>query len=190
MPPSDKRQQYERWVEDHSSDLYRFAYRLSGRADLAEDLTQETFFHAWRSIHTLRDPDRARAWLFQILRHRWSHLVRHDARRPNITAPLHAVADRGDRAADNPLQRLADRDQLQHALDQLDERYRLPLLMVLAEGMTCREAAEQLDIPLGTVLSRIHRARATLQSCLSDDGREETHDSTDDAPPLRFGGVQ
>ncbi|MCG8618602.1 MAG: hypothetical protein MI802_20475, partial [Desulfobacterales bacterium] len=71
---------YESWVENHATELYRYALRTSGRADIAEDLTQETFYHAWRSMKSLRDPSRARAWLFQILRYRYAHWLRDKGR--------------------------------------------------------------------------------------------------------------
>lgn len=197
---ADKQLEYERWVEEYSTELYRFAYRLSGRADVAEDLAQETFYHAWRSYGSLRDPRRARAWLYQILRHRYSHWVRTDTRRVSLGTPLSAVADPMDDAAEAPLDVMERSELLHSALGALDERYRLPFLLVFMEGMTCREAAEHLDIPLGTVLSRIHRARKSLRAHLGqlDEAAEETgrassnikvntsdHDTT---PKLRFGG--
>ena len=79
---------------------------------------------------------------------------------------------------------MARSEWLQRALDELDERYRLPVLMVFMEGLTCREAAEELNVPLGTVLSRIHRARQALKKTLKEtDG--ETASGTE--PRLRLG---
>lgn len=167
-----ERQAYERWVDEWSGDLYRFAHRLCGRADTAEDLVQETFYHAWRSMHSLRDGGRARAWLFQILRHRWSHYVRSETRRPKLNAPLESVGERPDGRRFEPLGDMARAEALQNALDGLEERYRLPLLMVFMEGITCREAAERLNVPLGTVLSRIHRGRRSLRRALGSDAEE------------------
>lgn len=190
-----QRMRYEQWVDQWATDLFRFAVRLCGRRDLADDLVQETFFHAWRSMDTLRDDSRARAWLFQILRHRWSHAVRTDTRRPRTTAPLESVTHRADDDAEAPLDRMSRREQVQTALAGLDERYRLPLLLVFVEGMTCREAADELNVPLGTVLSRIHRARKAMRTALADlDDETVRHESTDseagdDSPPLRIGGA-
>jgi RNA polymerase sigma-70 factor (ECF subfamily) len=68
--PEDQphRTRYERAVKQHAGELFNYALRICGRADGAEDLVQETFLSAWRSIHTLRDENRLRAWLFAILR--------------------------------------------------------------------------------------------------------------------------
>lgn len=190
---SNARRQYESWVEVWSTDLYRFAYRLCGQADVAEDLVQETFYHAWRSMGSLKDPDRARPWLFQILRYRWSHHVRADTRRPNLNTPLESAPERPNERPFTPLADMARRESLQRALDALDERYRLPTLMVLMQGMTCREAAEELDVPLGTVLSRIHRARKVLRQHLDDDeGQREQTDGPQEqeADNARRGAAQ
>jgi len=180
---------YAEWVDRWSTDLYRFAHRLCGRADLAEDLVQETFYHAWRSMHTLRETDRARAWLYQILRHRWSHYVRGESRRPNATAPLDAVAERADDGPHDPLEQMVRHETLQLALNELDERYRMPLLLVFLEGRTCKEAAAALDVPLGTVLSRIHRARKHLRTVFDtmEHPNEGSNAAGDATPRLRFG---
>jgi RNA polymerase sigma-70 factor (ECF subfamily) len=182
-----KQELYEQWVADHATELYRMAYRLAGSAAQAEDLTQETFYHAWRSFHTLKDAAKARAWLFQILRYRYSHWVRNRTRRPR-TAPLDEKLTHPDQSGHQPiamgggesrstLDRMADAELVQKALDTLDDRFRLPLVMVFMEGLTCRETAEQLDLPLGTVLSRLHRARQQIRDRMGEQFDEE------EAPP-------
>jgi RNA polymerase sigma-70 factor (ECF subfamily) len=186
IPKGERKMLYEQWVDQWSIDLFRFAYRLCGKREIAEDLVQETFFHAWRSFDSLREASRARAWLFQILRFRYSHWVRADTRRPKLTAPLDAAGDPSGSDGGQMLERMALSESLQQALDGLDERYRVPLLMVFMEGLTCKETAEKLDVPLGTVLSRIHRARQTLKKTLSEtDG--DSH-ATPQQPRLRLGG--
>ena len=184
----EHRRRYEQWVDQWGTDLFRFAARLCGRRDLADDLVQETFFHAWRSIDSLRDESRARAWLFQILRHRWSHAVRTDSRRPKISAPLDAVGHHGDDSVVPPLERMSRQEHVQRALDELDERYRAALLLVFVEGLTCREAADQLGVPLGTVVSRMHRARKAMRTALADTEHDDSKTDTD-APNLRLGGT-
>ncbi len=160
---------YEQWVREHAGDLYRFSLRMAGDPHVAEDLVQETFYHAWRSRGRLRDAEKARSWLFQILRHRYSHWARSRAGDPLRPAPgvaaLHGFTEQPDAPAAPGAQR-ESREELQAALDQLDDRFRLPLLMVFVQGLTCRCVAEQLDLPLGTVLSRIHRARGHLRRAL------------------------
>jgi RNA polymerase sigma-70 factor (ECF subfamily) len=162
MPSDRSRELYETLVSAHATDLFRFAFRLTGSTSAAEDLVQETFQEAWRGLSRLRCPESGRAWLFQILRNRQAHRVRAAGRRPRITTDVDALPER----AVDP----SSRSSLQDALDELDERYTVPFLMVFVEGLTCRETAEALGLPIGTGLSRIHRARAALRRTLELEG--------------------
>jgi len=95
----------------------------------------------------------------------------------------HSAADddhTADRASD-PAICMAERDAIQSALNRLDEPHRLPLLMVAIEGMGCREVATALDLPLGTVLSRLHRARQRLEGYLEDAANNESRRAEDEA---------
>jgi RNA polymerase sigma-70 factor (ECF subfamily) len=154
-----ERDLYEGLVRRHAAELYRFARRLGGDPALAEDLVQETFQAAWSGLDRLREPERARAWLFQILRHRWSHALRGRGR----AASARQALAQGTGPSADPRHVHESADLLQRGLDQLDERLRVPLLMVFLEGLTCQETAHELGLPLGTVLSRIHRARRRLR---------------------------
>jgi RNA polymerase sigma-70 factor (ECF subfamily) len=162
MRAHEHRALYEAMVREHSRELYRFAYRLCGSAAEAEDLVQESYTEAWKGLESLADPRKARAWLFQILRHRNSRAARTRSRRPAVVMAADGLAASG-RAPDAHAE---ERDLIQRALDDLDERYKLPFLMVFMEGLTCQQAADQLGVPLGTVLSRIHRARQSMRSQL------------------------
>ncbi len=177
---------YERWVCDYASELFGYAYRLCGDREIADDLVQETFYEAWKSKGGLRHEDRARAWLFQILRHRYGRWRRHENRGPlkvSIDAVNLEIVGAGSETA--PPQH----DELQKALDRLSDRLKLPLLMVLVQGLTCQEAADCLDLPLGTVLSRIHRAKRKLRETLrggEDDKESTSPDRT--FPRFQIGG--
>ncbi len=161
-----RRSLYIRLVEAHAAELYRFSYRLCGRADIAEDLVQETFYEAWRSIGSLRSPDKGRAWLYKILRRRFARHLRDRSRSLQDNA-RHGNLEQGTISSGPDMsKKLAERDMLQKAIDTLESRYKEPFLMVFLEGLSCREAAEELDIPLGTVLSRIHRARSFLRQAI------------------------
>ncbi len=165
---------YEGWVRDHAGELFACALRLTGNRSLAEDLTQDAFYEAWRSLKQLQEPHRARAWLFQILRHRYLHHIRDSGRRPQLEG-------RPDAADEHPdthppvLAQVAEAEDLQTALNQLSPDCRLVLVMVLMEGRTCQETADELKIPLGTVLSRLHRARTRLRTWFE---RAEQRDHT------------
>src|SRR3954463_11475262 len=116
-------------VEAHYLPLYRYAYRLSGSAADAEDLTQEAFCKAQLQLHQLRDPGRAKAWLFSILRNAYLHRLRADGH--HKTVPLDAVGDvPGPPPAPPPD---VDPDQLQAALNDLPEAFRTPVILFYFE---------------------------------------------------------
>ena len=158
-----ERRLYENMVRSHASDVYRFAFRLCGKPEMADELVQETFYEAWRSIGSLRDPIRKKAWLLGILRHCYAHTIRDRERRVQLKFDVEFLNQVSDRAGSDVLERLANQELLQRALDYLDDRYKEPFLLVFQEDFTCQEVAEMLDVPLGTVLSRIHRARQSLR---------------------------
>ncbi len=127
---------------------------------------QETYLEAWNALDSLRDREKARAWLFGILRYRHAHLKRDSIRRIQPDRELGSVENLVADLKDDPLEDMAGRDRLQKALNALEDRYKEPFLMVFLEGLSCAETARQLELPLGTVLSRIHRARNALRKYL------------------------
>jgi RNA polymerase sigma-70 factor (ECF subfamily) len=152
----------ERLVDDHYIALYRYAYRLSGSAADAEDLTQETFCKAQAHLSQLRDASRAKPWLFSILRNAYLHRVR--AEQNNHCVSLDDVGDLAEPPAE-PLPDI-DPDRLQQALKEIPEVFRTPLILFFYEDFSYRDIAEQMDLPLGTVMSRLARAKAFLRGRL------------------------
>lgn len=150
-------------IDAHYQPLYRYAYRLSGSAADAEDLTQEAFGKAVERLGQLRDPAKARNWLFRIVRNAYLHGVR-DAKRAKAV-PLDAV---GDVAAgpDRPPPAV-DPDELQAALNELDESFRTPLILFYFDEFSYRDIADQMDLPIGTVMSRLARGKAHLRAKLA-----------------------
>ena len=149
-------------VEEHYQSLYRYAYRLSGAAADAEDLTQEAFCKAQAQLGTLRDPDRAKPWLFSILRNAYLHRARSD--RAHKQVPLDAVGELpGDPPPDVPE---VGPEELQRALNDLPEGFRTPVILFYFEDMSYRDIAEQMDLPIGTVMSRLARAKTHLRDRL------------------------
>ncbi|MBF0196964.1 MAG: sigma-70 family RNA polymerase sigma factor [Planctomycetes bacterium] len=156
---------YQNLVSEYSDEIYRYAYRQCGNEALAEDLVSETYTEAWKSLDNLRKRESARAWLFQIFRHRFYRWLDRDKKRPDRYSSNEAL----DVVIGGELdEEYAMRESLQSALDLLEVRFREPFLMVFLQGHSCKEVAEQLDIPLGTVLSRIYRARQHLKLSLKD----------------------
>ncbi len=155
-------QRIETLVEAHYAALYRYAFRLSGTSQTAEDLTQETFCQAQSKLHQLRQPERAKAWLFAILRNAYLHKLR--AVKLEKQVPLDDVPELPERASDS-LPEL-DSAQLQAALNQLPETFRTPIILYYFEEFSYRDIAEHMNIPLGTVMSRLARAKAFLRQRL------------------------
>jgi RNA polymerase sigma-70 factor (ECF subfamily) len=149
-------------VDAHYAALYRYAYRLSGSAADAEDLTQETFCKAQRNLAQLRDSQRAKPWLFSILRNAYLHRAR--AARHQRCIPLDLAGDVAEPLPE-PLPPV-DPERLQQALDELPEVFRTPIILYYFEDFSYRDIAEQMDLPLGTVMSRLARAKAHLRSRL------------------------
>ena len=152
----------ERLVDAHYAALYRYAYRLSGSAADAEDLTQEAFCKAQLNLAQLRDPDRARAWLFRILRNAYLHRLRADKHRHCVS--LDSVGDVAEPLPE-PLPAV-EPERLQQALNELPEVFRTPIILYYFEDFSYRDIAEQMDLPLGTVMSRLARAKAHLRARL------------------------
>jgi RNA polymerase sigma-70 factor (ECF subfamily) len=152
-------QTMQRLVDQHYESLYRYAYRLSGSSADAEDLTQEAFCKAQVNLSQLRDPQRAKPWLFSILRNAYLHRVRAERQQPCVS--LDCV---GDLAEPLP-ERLpeVDPEQLQQALNDLPEVFRTPIILYYFEEFGYRDIAEQMDLPMGTVMSRLARAKAYLR---------------------------
>jgi RNA polymerase sigma-70 factor (ECF subfamily) len=155
-------QAIQQLVEEHYVTLYRYAYRLSGSSADAEDLTQEAFCKAQLHFGQLRDPARAKPWLFRILRNAYLHRVRADRQQHCVS--LESIGDLAE-PTPSPLPEI-DPERLQQALNDLPETFRTPIILYYFEDFGYREIAEQMDLPIGTVMSRLARAKAFLRARL------------------------
>jgi RNA polymerase sigma-70 factor (ECF subfamily) len=149
-------------VDEHYVPLYRYAFRLSGSSTDAEDLTQEAFCQAQVKLGQLRDPSRAKAWLFSILRNAYLHRIRADKQEHLV--PLEGVGDLAERLPRSLPE--IDPERLQQALNELPEVFRTPIILYYFEEFSYRDIAEQMDLPVGTVMSRLARAKAHLRTRL------------------------
>lgn len=161
---------FQRLVDDQYASLYRYAFRLSGSADAAADLTQETFCKAQAQFAQLRDPNRAKGWLFSILRNVYLHRVRSEKQHREV--PLEWAQSVGQCDPD-PIPEI-DPARLQEALNEMPEGFRTPLILFYFEEFSYRDIAEQMDLPIGTVMSRLARGKAQLRERLTagPNGRE------------------
>ena len=169
------RERFERDVVPLLPGLYAAALRLTrDRAD-AEDLVQEVALRAYRGFSGFRDGSNLKAWVYRILTNAFINEYRRRQRRPSTVpeedVPEWSLFDRLGEAGAAPsaerevLERLPD-EEVRRALEDLPEAYRLAVLLADVEGFTYREIAEMLDVPIGTVMSRLHRGRKTLQKAL------------------------
>jgi RNA polymerase sigma-70 factor (ECF subfamily) len=160
MPTDPELQQrFEQCVDDCAGSLFRVAFRLTGNRTLASELVQETYLNAWKNISGLKDPERMRSWLFAILRNQYSKLIRKESRTAPASGQLDSIA---------VMSKTNDQttDLVQEAIARLDENHKLPVLLVSMEGLSVDEASKLLDLPRGTVLSRLHRGRQKLKEIL------------------------
>jgi RNA polymerase sigma-70 factor, ECF subfamily len=171
----NRQQRFEALALPHLHGLYRLAIRLAGNTAMAEDLVQETFLKALQAFPSLRDPDRIRPWLCQILSR--LALDRREQQSREVLTGDHEeldpfslydrIADEdpfpySDRLHDDVLAAFQD-EEVRRALLALPDAYRVPLVLLYTEELSYRELAELLGIPVGTVMSRLHRGRKILE---------------------------
>lgn len=144
--------------------LRRFARSLSRHASDADDLVQAVVERALLNRQQWQTESRLDSWLFRIMRNAWIDETRARARRALVLAPEEAGANVGKSDTDAVVHGLS----VQAAMAQLPDEQRLAVALVLVEGQSYKEAAATLDIPIGTLTSRLARGRETLQRLLTD----------------------
>jgi RNA polymerase sigma-70 factor (ECF subfamily) len=162
MPGSQRNVQ--RLVDEYYAALYRYAYRLTGSAADADDLTQEAFCKAQLNLGQLRDLTRSRPWLFSILRNAYLHRIR--AERQARWVSLEVAADVPEPVTESDATLDIDPERLQQALAELPEGFRTPVILFYFEDFSYRDIAEQMELPIGTVMSRLARAKTHLRARL------------------------
>jgi len=152
----------------HLKDLYRTALRVVREPSAAEDIVQEVFLQAWKSFENYETGTNCRAWLFQIMFFKISHYRRTLSMQAKFfqsddeegTLFAHAVAE-------TPIPQHLTDEELINAVDDLPANYRAVVLLADVEEFSYKEVAEILQIPIGTVMSRLSRARKTLRESLA-----------------------
>jgi RNA polymerase sigma-70 factor (ECF subfamily) len=144
--------------------LFGAAYRMTGNAHDAEDIVQETMLRAYRGLDTYQPGSNARAWLIRILQRVRTDLFRQRARRPR-TVELEAAAEPSAPPLQDAL--ASGHEELERALRALPEAFRTAVVLRDLRDLSYTEIARVLEVPVGTVMSRIHRGRALLREALA-----------------------
>jgi RNA polymerase sigma-70 factor, ECF subfamily len=181
------------------SSLYSGALRMTRNPADADDLVQETYLRAFRGFGGFQEGTNLKAWMYRILTNTYINSYRAKQRRPDET-DLDEVEDlylyrrlgsmetaAASMSAEEQFLDLFTDDEVKQALEDLPDNFRLPVLLADVEGFAYKEIAEMLDIPIGTVMSRLHRGRKGLEKRLHDYVVEHNL-ITHDAAPTRSGG--
>lgn len=160
-----RQDEFEHIAMPHSRSLLRVARRLTSNPSTAEDLVQETLLSAWRGFHQFRVDTNARAWLFRILFNAFYAQGRRLRCAP-ILVPLPGPENESPKKLGTP-SRVHAALEVAEAMEELGVEQRTVLLLGVVEGFTCQEMAGILAVPIGTVMSRLSRARQALRIRLS-----------------------
>jgi RNA polymerase sigma-70 factor (ECF subfamily) len=172
------RSQFSEQAMEYMPALYTAALRLTRNSADAEDLVQETFLKAYRAFGSFEEGTNLKAWLYRILTNTFINNYRASKRRPE-KADVEDIEDLylykrlnelpspgvGRSAEEELLDRITD-DEVKGAIESLPESFRIAVLLADVEGFSYKEIAEITDVPIGTVMSRIHRGRKALQKAL------------------------
>ena len=159
----DREQRFEAEAIPHLRALYGTAYRMTRNAHDAEDLVQETFLRAYRGFDRFEPGTNIRAWLFTILHRARTDAFRRAGRSPQTTE---LIGD-GPAVAPSPDALATGGEEVERALAGLPEVFRSAVILRDVEELSYDEIARVLEVPIGTVMSRIHRGRALLRAALS-----------------------
>jgi RNA polymerase sigma-70 factor (ECF subfamily) len=194
QPTTEPQAEFERAALPFVDSLYNTAYRMTRNPEDAEDLVQETYLKAYKYRDKFEEGTNLKAWLFKILKNTFINSYRKKQQAPPQSdfaeieeAFENQVSEDAAGQMKNPedelLEHVLDED-VQRALDSLPADYRMVVLLADLEGFSYREIAEILEIPVGTVMSRLYRARKLLESAMLLYARE--HGYLRDGEPAKM----
>jgi len=173
---SEKQEIFDREFLPHINSMYNFGYRLTLDRDDAKDLVQDTYFKAFRFIESFQKGTNAKAWLFRILKNSFINDYRKKSKEPGKVDYQEVESFYNSEDVHHPItpdlrvEALKDMigDEISNALNALDVDFRTVIILCDLEGFKYEEMAKILDIPIGTVRSRLHRARQLLKEKLGE----------------------
>ena len=171
---SKKVQVFEKEFMPHIDSMYNFAYRLTFDEDEAKDLVQDTYMKAFRFINSFLEGTNAKAWLYRILKNSFINDYRKKSKQPSkvdyqeVEQYYNSEDTRSEATVDLRIEATKDMigDEITNALNSLAVDFRTVIILCDLEGFTYEEMAKILDIPIGTVRSRLHRARNLMREKL------------------------
>jgi len=173
------RQTFEKIAFEYVDRLYGTALKLTRNQNEAEDLVQETYVRAFQHFSQFEQGTKFKAWIFRILMNTFINSYRRKGRAPVLVdfteiEPVHEEAAHDLSFANQPVENLYELldEEVRQALERLPEEYRMVLLLASVEGFSYEEIARMLSIPIGTVMSRLFRARALMRKTLGDYAKE------------------
>ena len=179
-----EQEQFTTDAMQYAPQLFSTALRMTRSRSDAEDLVQETYIKGWRSFHTFQEGTNLRAWLFRIMTN--TYINKYNAqKRKGTEVELDDIEELflykrlgsidqsqlSSSAEDQMLELFTD-DEVKNALEELPEDFRMPVLLSDVDGFSYKEISEMLEIPIGTVMSRLHRGRKAMQKMLYEYARE------------------
>ncbi len=167
---------------EYMPSLYSAALRMTRNPSDAEDLVQETYLKAYRAFGSFQEGTNLKAWLYKILTNTFINTYRARKRRPEETE-IEDVEDlylyrrlggleaatAGQSAEEEVLEHFTD-EEVKAAIESLPDQFRIAVLLADVEGFSYKEIADIMDVPIGTVMSRLHRGRRALQKALHEFG--------------------
>ena len=184
-PPHDRKAEFEETALEYLTPLFNLALNLTRNRKDAEDLVQETYLRAYRFFGSYQPGTHIKAWLFRILRNTFINRYRAQKVRPDevdfskVELAYERVVDEQFLQANRPvspedalMNGVLD-EEIETAMARLPEEYRSVVIMALVEDLSYKEIASALSIPLGTVMSRLHRGRKMLQNQLLEYARKK-----------------
>jgi len=189
------RAEFTKEAMQYAPQLYSAALRMTRNTADAEDLVQETYLRAYRSYASFEQGTNLRAWLFRILTNQYINSYRARQRRPIETDVedvedlylYHRIGNLGaaSRSAEDTLFEMFTDDEVKTALEELPETFRIPVLLADVEGFSYKEIAEMIDVPIGTVMSRLHRGRKAMHKKLYDFAEQRGLVAANESQPVK-----
>ena len=192
---AERSARFERDALAFTNQLYAAALRYTRNPDDAKDLVQDTYLKAFASFHQFEPGTNLKAWLYRVLTTTFINTYRKDQRRPQLSAgeiedwqladAASHTSNLGKSAEVEALENLPDSD-IKRALQEIPEEFRIAVYLADVEGFSYKEIADIVDVPAGTVMSRLHRGRKQLREKLADYAKELGY-STDSKPADKSG---